>query len=263
MVEVGTVREIWRHPVKSMGGERLEEATFASGGLEHDRRWGVVEVESGKVLSAKRYGTLLEARATLPMGATAPVVELPSGDTFEAGDPGLDEALSEWLDRRVALRAAPSGEQSQYDFKLSEFGVDLGVPDEESQIDTPAGTFYDLADAHVLTTASLRAGEAAHPDGVWDVRRFRPQLLVDTGDAEGFVEDDWVGGRVRAGEVELSPFMPTVRCVMPTRTQPGLGRDREIARVLQRENGSNLGVYAAVANPGRVSVGDPVHVVRG
>lgn len=263
MTRVGTVKEIWRHPVKSMGGESLAEANFTAEGLDGDRRWGVVETETGKVLSAKRYGKLLEARAALPDGAAAPTVELPSGTALEAGDPRLDEALSDWLERPVALRAAPTGEQSQYDFKLSEFGVDLGVPDEETQVDTPAGTFYDLANAHVLTTASLAAGEAAHPDGVWDVRRFRPQVLVDTGDLEGFVENDWVGGRISAGEVEFSPFMPTVRCAMPTRTQPGLGRDKEITQVLQQVNGSNLGLYAAVATPGHVSVGEPVHVTTG
>ncbi len=263
MSNVGTVQEIWRHPVKSMGGESLEATSFTNEGLEGDRRWGVVDLETGKVLSAKRYGKLLEARATLAEGADAPTVELPSGATFEAGDPQLDDALGDWLGRVVALRPAPTGEQSQYDFKLSEFGVDLGVPDEETQVDTPAGTFYDLANAHLLTTASLAAGEATHPDGVWDVRRFRPQLLIDTGDLEGFIENDWVGGRISTGEAEFSPFMPTVRCVMPTRTQPGLGRDKEIAQVLQRVNGSNLGVYAAVATPGRVSIGDPVHVTAG
>lgn len=263
MTQVGTVQEIWRHPVKSMGGEPLDTATFTPAGLERDRRWGVVEVDTGKVLSAKRYGKLLEARATLPDGASVPSVTLPSGATFETGDPQLDEAVSEWLGRRVAVRAAPADRQSQYDFALSEFGVDLGVPDEETEIDTPAGTFYDLANAHVLTTASLAAGRAAHPDGEWDVRRFRPQLLVDTAEAEGFVENDWVGGRISVGEVELSPFMPTVRCVMPTRTQPGLDRDREIARVLQQVNGSNLGVYASVTTPGRVAVGDPVRVTSG
>jgi MOSC domain-containing protein len=114
-------------------------------------------------------------------------------------------------------------------------------------------------EAHLLTTASLRAAAALYPDGDWDVRRFRPLGLVEA-DGDGFVEDGWIGRQVHLGAVTVTPFMPTVRCSLPTRAQPGLRRDVDIARTLNRHHGLNLGVYGNITEPGVIAVGDPVTV---
>ena len=78
-------------------------------------------------------------------------------------------------------------------------------------------------------------------------------------DGDEFVEDNWVGSTVGLGdEAAVSAFMPTVRCALPTRAQPGIPKDAGIARTLRDHHALNLGVYCAVARPGTVRVGDPV-----
>jgi uncharacterized protein YcbX len=130
-------------------------------------------------------------------------------------------------------------------------------------------SFLDLAPIHVLTTASLATMAAVRPDTTWAVRRFRPNVLVDTGTATGFVEDGWVGGQVALGEAgaAIQVDMQTVRCAMPLRAQPPLGdrpaldRDIEVFRSLTAEHNNHLGIYCGIAAPGAVSVGEPVHVL--
>jgi uncharacterized protein YcbX len=120
----------------------------------------------------------------------------------------------------------------------------------------PAGTWLDLADVHWLTTSSLRAAAAVHPDGQWDVRRFRPTALIDT-PAEGFVEDGWTA--LELGSVASEVLMPTPRCSMPSRAQPGLERDLTIGTSIRDGHDNNLGLYASVARGGSISLGDTVH----
>jgi MOSC domain-containing protein len=250
----GTVAAIWRHPVKSMQGEQLNEGRLDAAGLPFDRRWGVVDDETGKVLSAKRDGRLLQAASRL--AGEEPEVRLPGGEWRGASDPGIDDALSEWLGRRVHLRPAASVDVPGYQ-------MNVDATDENSplvDLPCPPGTFFDALPVHVLSTASLRAMRPAHPDGEWDVRRFRPTVLIDaTGD--GFPEDAWIGSRVLIGGAELTVVAPTVRCVMTTRAQPGLDRDLEIVKAVNRDHESNLGVYAIVSEPGPVAVGDAVALV--
>jgi uncharacterized protein YcbX len=123
----------------------------------------------------------------------------------------------------------------------------------------PDGKFVDAMAVLVLTTASVRAGEALHPSGDWDVRRFRANVVVETdpGD-DGWVEDGWCGGALRLGDVELDVRRPCVRCTMVTRPQPSLAADLDIFRVLRRHHDATLGVWCRVRTPGSVRVGDPV-----
>ena len=98
------------------------------------------------------------------------------------------------------------------------------------------------------------------PESRWDIHRFRPTLLVDTGNAEGFPEDAWIGSEVSVGAARLQVFAPTVRCRMTVHAQPGLPRDVEIAKAVNGQHDGNLGVYAIVVSPGRVAAGDAVTV---
>ena len=93
-----------------------------------------------------------------------------------------------------------------------------------------------------------------------DVRRFRPNILVDVDEQDGWVEDGWCGRVVRIGDVELVPRQPCVRCTMVTRPQPDLERDLEIYRTIARHHGGTLGVWSTVQRPGTVHVGDTVEV---
>jgi uncharacterized protein YcbX len=119
----------------------------------------------------------------------------------------------------------------------------------------PPGTWLDLADAHFLTTASLRAAAALHPEGDWDVRRFRPTALIETDD-DGFVEESWTTFSI--GPVEADLLMKTMRCSMPSRAQPGIERDMKIGTTLRDQNANNLGIYAAITKAGTIAIGDAV-----
>ena len=256
-MSTATVVELWRHPVKSMQGEALTTGEFDERGLAGDRRWGVRDVESGLVLSAKREGRLLEASAVTVDGT--PRLTLPSGDTYAADDEGVHAALSAWLGRSVRLDRADTTGGAAYQMNVA--GDDESSP--LFELPCPPGTFLDAAGVHILTTASLRAAAAIYPEGQWDVRRFRPTILVEV-DEDGFVEDEWVGSTLRIGTLAAMVFAPTVRCAMPTRAQPGgVTRDVDILRTVQREHGSNLGAYAAIQTHGTVTVGDAVVVGEG
>jgi len=243
---------LWRHPVKSMQGEAIEHAELGASGLPFDRRWGVVDVETGKVLSAKREGKLLTAAARLV--GEAPEVRLPDGDWTPITSASLDDELSAWLGRPVTLKAAETSEPAAYQ-------MNVDATDDASPIvdlPCPPGTFFDALPVHLLSTASLRAMKGRHPNGKWDVRRFRPTVLIELDDDAEFPEDAWIGSAVQVGDAEVTVVAPTVRCVMTTRAQPGLERDLDIVKTVNRDHESNLGVYAVVSRPGPVAVGDPV-----
>jgi uncharacterized protein YcbX len=248
-----------RYPVKSLQGERLDEVEIDGGGLVGDRAWGIVDGETGKVWSAKRHGALLAGSASTT--TDGPVITLPTGTVIAPDDPTRDGQLSAWLGADVTLRAAMTATDTVYEASLQ-----LDPDTEVFDMPMNPGRFLDLSPVHLLTTASLRAGAVAHPDGNWITDRFRPSIVVDVDDDEGapaFVENDWVGRPLRVGEIELDVILPTVRCVMTTRVQPprGIERDLDIFKTLNRVNQQNLGVYANVTTPGTVRVGDPVSLV--
>lgn len=252
---IGTVAAAWRYPVKSLQGEQVDGLAFAAGGAAGDRVWGILDRSTGKLLSGKRWPALLTAAARTA-GEGAVVITLPSGEEWTAGDPAADEVLSAWLDRPVAL-VGPGDAALPYELTMDPTDDDSDVWD----FATPPRSLVDLAAAHLLTDTSLAAARALAPDSDWDVRRFRPSLLVAlAGDdaGEAFPEDAWIGRTVTCGEVGFTPFMLTPRCAMPTRAQPGLPRDLAISRKLTDHHANNLGVYATVATEGHVRVGDRV-----
>lgn len=250
-VVVGRVAALHRYPVKSFQGERLERAAFGPLGMEGDRRLGVVDVERGHVLSAKRVHELLDAHArTTPTGIE---IRLPGGDWLPAPSAAAGAATSEWLGRGVRVEPPPTD-------SARPFTMSFNLDDESQDVFEwagPVGTFVDLADVHVLTTASIAAASAGHRDGAWEVDRFRPTVLIEA-EGDGYVEDAWVGGRLRFGGVEVVADQPTIRCPMTTRPQNGLARDLDILKTINRDHGGNLGLYCTLARTGEVAVGDPV-----
>ena len=245
------VAGLWRYPVKSMQGEPRDSVVLDDGGVEGDRRFGVLDTGSGTIISAKKDGRLLEARAML-VGVEL-TVRLPTGETALGTGPGVDGALSAWLGRTVHLVEARPGGRGTFECP-TDFEDDDSEP---SRWQGPYGSFVDSSPVHLLTTASLRTMSSERPDLRWDVLRFRPNVLIEA-DGSGCVEDAWVGRTIHLGEVELRVRKPCGRCVMTTRPQPGgLARQLDILRHLSAARSANLGVLAQVTRGGRVEVGQP------
>ena len=249
------VVELWRHPVKSFQGERLDEAEIVADGLASDRSWGVHDNETGKVLTGRREPKLLLASAAL--GADGqPVITLPDGTVTRGLGDDTDADLSAWLGRPVSLVAATDVEPQRAEF-FTDATDDASAPVEWTM---PADRFVDVMALLLLTTASLRAGASHHPEGAWEVRRFRPNVLIEA-DGDDWLEDAWAGREVRIGDVVVQGVMPCPRCTMVTRPQPGgLDRDLEMFKTLNREHGANFGLWSSVVTPGTIRTGDQVEV---
>lgn len=265
---VGRIAKIWRYPVKSMGGEEIREAAFSSRGLVGDRDYALLDAETGKVVTAKNprhWPNLLDYSATFAANVTpdspgVATIVSPSGESIDAGAPDASARLSRALGRPVRfVRGDVDGATAEG------FGADDA--DETALIGPfefplPLGTFFDCASVHALTTATLAALARDHQGGAsFDVRRFRPNLLIESSSSDpGFVEDAWIGRRLKIAEVTLRIDMPCPRCIMTTLPQRELAADRSILRTAVKENFGNVGVYAAVETPGTVRPGDVVRL---
>ena len=287
---VGAVKALWRFPVKSMRGEKVEVADLTDRGFVGDRAYALVDTETGKVMSAKtpRLGQkLLGCRASFidapGEGDEQPPVRitLPDGTSIRGDAADAAAALSELLGRPVTLeRAAPE------DFTIDQYHPDIEDLDPAGHRDTvtetrlgsaffakaglpsavAVGSFFDLFPVSVLTTSTLDRLNELRPETQFDERRFRMNIIVET-HASGFVENDWPGSELRIGDtVRLDVAIPDPRCVMTTLAQDELPQDREVLRTLARQNrievASGLypcaGVYATVGSAGTIRAGDAV-----
>lgn len=290
-----TVRQLWRFPVKSMGGTELDTLRIDRRGVHADRLWAVRDLDNDITATARKIPALLGCSARYasepdadagPGNAPPVLITFPDGTERHSADPDIDDRLSELAGRRVRLTALPvasdtsrqrltlrqglgtflSPAEIRSDFGLSETDP---LPDTSAfslkelatvaRYSTPPGTFVDLSPVHLLSSRSLASLSA---DGTAvDVRRFRPNILVDIdGDTASYPEAEWAGARVTLGSVSLRATTPTIRCVVPTRPQPGLELDRSIGRLLAERTNRFLGIYADVEKPGLLRVGDSVEI---
>jgi len=269
--EAGSVVGLWRYPVKSMMGEELNAAEVTDRGLVGDRQFALVDASTGKVAGAKnprKWGNFFDFRATYveppERGSKLPAVRLtlPDGTVATSEQPDLAQVLSRALGREVAFAEAPhDGESSGA--QAEEYWPDmegLDYRDTVTEWELPAGTFFDLAVVHLLTTATIERLRALYPEGRFEVRRFRPNIVVATApDQQGFVENDWIGRTLALGdEVRVRITGPCPRCVMTTLPQGDLPKDPGILRTAAQNNQANVGVYADVIVGGTIRRGDPV-----
>jgi uncharacterized protein len=274
-----TVATLWRYPVKSMMGEELNGSEITVGGLLGDRAYALVDTETGKVISAKnpkKWPDFFAYRAAF----TAPPAQnslqaiwitLPDGTVLCSDQSDINDKLSTCLGSKVVLQT-----QSPNDAKLEQFwpeyeGEDNEVSNEAVAGDAPQGSFFDYAALHLLTTSSIEAMQKHYPEGRFEVRRFRPNIMVDTSGQVGFVENAWVGKTVKIGNsLCLQITDPCPRCVMPTLAQGDLPQDNGIFKNGIAKNkpmvpfaGKELpsvGVYARVLTPGWVKRGDGLSI---
>ena len=167
----------------------------------------------------------------------------------------------------VELVTAGSGPMN-YASEWPDIGEGFALSDIE--LDLPSalaerGSFADLEPLHVLTTASIAHIQALAPDSVVSSDRFRPSLLIDCGDDRGLIENDWEGREATIGGATIRFGSTAPRCVMTTRAQLGLPRDKAVLQTIAAENKRpfggfgdfpSLGIYAEVVEPGPIAVGD-------
>ena len=239
--EIGAIASLWRYPVKSMLGEALQTAQVGEHGLLGDRAYALVDRADGKVATAKnprKWPTLFACRATFmessgSRGEVPPVrMMLPDGTSVTSEQGDVNRTLSKALNREVTLaiteRGQVAGVQSSvpdaWTVQAEEYWPDmegLDYRDTVTDFTLPAGTFFDCATVHLLTTATLGRLREAYPHGQFEVQRFRPNIVVDPlGGAQGFAEDAWIGHTLAIGdEVRLRITGPCGRCVMTTLAQ--------------------------------------------
>jgi uncharacterized protein YcbX len=277
-VTVGRIGAVWRYPVKSMLGEAVGSIGVGDAGLDGDRGFGVVDSGTGMVASAKRphrWRRLLLLRSeTAEPGVIR--IHFPEGHSVLSTDHLVDKQLSDFLGREVELQSrafmGAELERAVPNAVLADGpAADVEVTILEIAAAAPPGTFFDYAPLHLMTSASLGQVGAGHPAGRVDPARYRPNIVIETGDGvDGFAENDWVGQRLHLGpEVVVEIVLPTPRCAVPTLPQGDLPHDPDAVRVPMRENfipvplegfGSEpcVGVYATVIQGGQISPGDQV-----
>ena len=270
-VQAGSVVALWRYPVKSMMGEELNSCEVTGRGLLGDRQFAVVDRATGKVGGAKnprKWGSFFDFRAAYAEPPTtgariSPVrITLPDGTVVTNGQADLEQVLSRAFGREVALEEARPENRSP-GATAEEYWPDmagLDYRDTVTDFEMPAGTFFDIAVVHLLTTATINHLRALYPRGRFEVRRFRPNIVVSAGGEEaGFAENDWIGRTVAiGGNVRLAITGPCPRCVMITLPQGDLPQDPGILRAAAQHNAVNVGVYASVASGGTIRRGDTV-----
>lgn len=227
------VQEIWRFPVKSLGGERLTTVAVDERGIEFDRAWGLLDPATGMILTARREPALLFLSARVGDDGR-PIVTTSDGVELDG-----DEAMSSHLGRPVELRSALDGPGT--------FENPMNVEDETDwmQWQSAGLSFHDSRSTiSIASRPTLRE---------WDTRRFRLNVVLDD------AGDDTLVGQVEVGTAQLTIRTPIPRCVMVTRPQPGIGRDLEVLKTIIRERGNQLGVGATVGRAGTIAIGD--HIV--
>ncbi|MEZ5533699.1 MAG: MOSC N-terminal beta barrel domain-containing protein [Steroidobacteraceae bacterium] len=286
-MRVGEVVELWRYPVKSLGGERIEKASLIAGGLAGDRHWAVRERQ---IRSAKQWPALMKLRARYLRepaaddfgAAVAPVeVSSPDGSSCRSDDPRMRDWLGAQLQKTAELKPRTLPVEREHYLRAGKMSIaeieaeiDLqpgeAMPSYEmvpadllavlGQYATPPGFHYDAYPLHVLTTNSLRfLGERSGLDT--DVRRFRPNLLVRPDvEAAELTEAAWIGRDLAVGDALLRIESATVRCTMPSRAQPlfGLEEQKPMTRAIVDHVKRELGVNVRVLRAGPVRQGDSV-----
>ena len=273
-----SILNIYRYPVKSMMGETLSEADIGEAGIPGDRGWAVRDEKRGGIRGGKKIPQLMTL--TAQSGPTAPLITAPDGDSASASTEGINEWLSEKLNHPVTLwpllpadqldhyrRGAPDTEDFEQELRAV-FGrlpeeplPDLTGFEELLEFESPPGTYFDAFPISIMSQQSLAAMNQLEGESRFDVRRFRPNLLVDIPDTNHpFPEQAWVGKTVSLGSVQLKIDMTCPRCSMTTHGFDDLPRDTEIMRKLVNHSDGNLGIYASVQRRGQISVNDHIEI---
>ena len=265
----GTVVSLWRYPVKSMLGEELNSSNVTERGLVGDRAYAIIDLKTGKVASAKnprKWGRLFDFRSVFiePPQAIEDIprvrITFPDGTHFFSDQADIDYSLSKVLGQNVRLMRA-SLEKPSYE----EYWPDIdGLAQREKVTDEtmPSQTFFDIGVIHLLTTSTINRLRELYPEGRFEVRRFRPNIVMESASGEKeFIENLWIGKNIMIGEeIVLRVTGACTRCVMTTLPQGDLPKDLGILRTVATYNQVTAGVYVSVHRGGTIRRGDPVRL---
>jgi uncharacterized protein YcbX len=264
-----SIDRLWRYPVKSMLGEIVDSLAVDEWGVRGDRRLALVDVETGRVATAKHprlWRSLLKFAATGDPGRVR--LQLPGGESIAADDSGVDDLLSALLGRRVRMsaeRAAGAEVERPDPEDVLEHGVDADVQFARLELaqGAPGTSFVDYAAVHMITTATLEHIGA-------EAVRYRPNLVVTTPPGfPAFEENNWVGKQLRVGGAVLTGISPTPRCAVPTLEHGDLPLAPHAVRVPMAENRVEVpgigvrpsaGVYLSVLEAGVIRTGDELRL---
>ncbi|NQW59141.1 MOSC domain-containing protein [bacterium] len=272
--------QIWTYPVKSMVGEMVSSCEVNELGVIGDRIWATRDLERGGIRGAKKIGGLMQfsAERVDPVRRIVKITA-PNGESFLTNEAGSNEKLSTLLGHRVVLEELPDASNVEHfrrgpsdsDDVMAEMRAVFGRTDDEPlpdfsifppevmEFESPPGTHHDCYPLMVMTTSALAAMKAAVPNAVVDVKRFRPSLVVDSGDADGHPEFSWKNKRIAIGSAVIEILDACPRCVMVTRAiNKDIPEDRAVLRHIVRDLNQSVGVYARVLTPGTCSVGDEI-----
>lgn len=263
---LGTVAAISRFPVKAMMGESLNACHVFGGGVAGDRAYALIDGDN-RICTPKiqrRWGPVFRSRARYleePEGGDPMLAEitLPDGTRVLTSDSDIDGTFSRLLGFEARLITDATGPLKLESPPLGQ----IPESDTAPTIDFPVvNHFFDLGSLHLLTTGTLNQLRSLNPDVRFEPRRFRPNFIIDTGDATGFVENDWPGKTIEIGdEVRIRVMMPTVRCVVTTLAQDDLPYEPGVLTTAAQHNSANVGVYAMVERGGFVRRGDEARIV--
>ena len=280
----GTVVAVWRYPVKSMQGEEVNGAMLTERGVLGDRTYAILERATGHIASAKhsrKWSKVFACRASFieapELNRPLPPIwiTLPDGHILHSADPDIDQLLSRALGHDIALvtttTTTPTREANRA--PLEELEARETIKVESMGQAAPAGSFFDYAPLHVLTTATMDRLRNVYPAGRFAAQRFRPNLVVAPHESrQDFVENAWLGRGMRVGTAaQLQLIDPCPRCIVTTLAQGDLPQDPGILRTAAQENAvasvtlapgvvlpAVVGVYASVLHAGEVSRGEAV-----
>ena len=273
-----TLTDIYRYPVKSMMGETLNDAALTAAGIPGDRAWAVRDEQRGGIRGGKKIPQLMTLTART--GSAAPSITAPDGESAAANSEHINAWLSDKLAHPVTLwpllpaaqldhyrRGAPDTEDFEQELRTV-FGrlpneplPDLTGFEELFEFESPPGTYFDAFPLSIMSHQSLHKMNQLATTSEFDVRRFRPNLLVDIpGSEHPFPEQAWVGATVSIGGATVRVESTCPRCSMTTHGFDDLPRDTDIMRALVQHSGGNLGIYASVVTPGEIKPGDLINI---
>lgn len=286
MIKVGTIKEIWRYPVKGMAGERIDSCQIGKNGLNGDRQYAVRDITRNEIQSCKFRPELLScvARSKNPEAVfnhQAFEILFPDGTALPWNSNEINSRISDVLGHESSLEAVrPASETDFYrrykaddhnwlrelkDTFMREPGEALPDFSKPSQdfIDyvTLPGTFFLVSPCHIITTATMQHFKQLQPEADWDIRRFRPNIVVETvPDSSGLVEQQWLDKTLHIAETTINCSSTAPRCGAVTRKQQRLEFDKSMLRTIVKDAEQNLGIYGDITGQTLLHAGDEVYL---